>query len=274
MESHLGTSLRHHLDLICKQLANTKTQLKGTEDELHETKNELRKTKNELHETKNELHKTKNQLGQTKTELNSKQVQLDLTLIRTRTELNRAQMGIKNLEEGFGNNMFLWKVEKLSRAPEEDDSLGNLTRSSIPFYTGRNGYKLRLMFQWPETRSYQMRFRSRVLLSPGNFSSKNYVVSLVIMKGEYDTILPWPFVNTVTITLIDQQEDPLKRDNLVKRAFPSTNLSIRNRSPNSRPQGEENERRPVMEICPEKLRTRRYVVDDTLFFQVVAERRN
>lgn len=76
MESHLETSLRHHLDLICKQLANTKAQLKGTQDELHETKNQLDKTKTQLHST-------------------------------------QEQMRIKKLEGDFDTSMFLWKVERV-----------------------------------------------------------------------------------------------------------------------------------------------------------------
>jgi len=35
------------------------------------------------------------------------------------------------------------------------------------------------------------------------------------MKGEYDALLPWPFNKKVTFTLIDQDEDLLKRKKVV-----------------------------------------------------------
>ena len=42
-------------------------------------------------------------------------------------------------------------------------------------------------------------------------------VYIAIMKGEYDAILDWPFKKKVRVTLIDQQEDLVERENVVLR---------------------------------------------------------
>ena len=60
---------------------------------------------------------------------------------------------------------------------------------SAPFFTGRFGYKLCL----------------RLYLN-GDGSGKGTHLSffLTVMKGEYDALLPWPFLQTVTLILLDQ----------------------------------------------------------------------
>lgn len=86
-----------------------------------------------------------------------------------------------------------------------------------------------------------------------------------ILEGEYDAMLSWPFSNRVTFTLIDQQEIPEDREDIVD--------SFR-----ARPKDKECFRRPVEKvntgygiakfISHSKLRKRRYIVDDTIFIQV------
>ena len=49
------------------------------------------------------------------------------------------------------------------------------------------------------------------------------MVTIVLMKGEYDAILPWPFKNKLKITLIDQQEDLVERENITIALIPGYN---------------------------------------------------
>lgn len=160
---------------------------------------------------------------------------------------------------------------------QQKDSFGDLIRSSVPFYTGRYGYKLRLLLQ--EIQPVDIPFGNLLHYSDRfadlpSFYFKRYKVSLVIMKGEYDAILPWPFDNIVTVTLIDQRENRLTRQNLVERVDPLTSGAVeRIQRVFSRPQTEENQKFFVMEILHKTMLERRYVVDDTLFFQVVTERK-
>jgi len=83
------------------------------------------------------------------------------------------------------------------------------------------------------------------------------------MNGEYDAKLPWPFKMKVKFTVIDQQIDPVKQQNIA-------HLSILDNNPIASwtPVKEENEWFVILGICHETLRSRCYLVDDTLFLQV------
>ena len=84
------------------------------------------------------------------------------------------------------------------------------------------------------------------------------------MKGEYDATLTWPFDKNFTFTLIDQQENEHNRENIVE----STTLDPKESS-FARPVQEENLGWGFREfVSHEKLHKRRYIVDDTIFFQV------
>ena len=84
------------------------------------------------------------------------------------------------------------------------------------------------------------------------------------MKGEYDAILSWLFKMKVTFTLIDQQEDPVERQNVTKSVIPEK--SIQNFE---RPLRKENDGREFhCFISHEEFNSRCYIVDDALFLQV------
>ena len=86
------------------------------------------------------------------------------------------------------------------------------------------------------------------------------------MKGHYDPILPWPFRQQVTFTVIDQQYDPSKTKNEVG-ILNTEQTSVRF---SGRPTREENpEHMGVPRLISHKvLFTRRYVEYDTLFLRV------
>lgn len=48
----------------------------------------------------------------------------------------------------------------------------------------------------------------------GQGENTHLSVFAVIVKGEYDALLPWPFNLGVTFTLIDQQENPTEQQNI------------------------------------------------------------
>ena len=79
-------------------------------------------------------------------------------------------------------------IEKLlSRAREKSSTV----LESWPFYSSDHGYKLKLCV-YPN----------------GDITNKhNYLsVFLVLMEGEYDSLLPWPFHQRIIFILVDQQE--------------------------------------------------------------------
>ena len=149
--------------------------------------------------------------------------------------------------------MFIWKVKDFSEILRRAKAGGRQAIASPPFYTDRTesyGYKL------------------RVQINPnGDGPGKNTHVSVFIsvMKGEYDAILPWPFKKKVKFTLIDQQEDPVQRENVTRQFIPVN-------CPESfaRPTKEENSKVYGYHqfISHAVLHSRRYLVDDTLYLQV------
>ena len=147
---------------------------------------------------------------------------------------------------------FVWKVDGFSEILKQAKSGSTVDSGKIysePFYAGKQGYRLRMC-----------------IFPFGDQTNKNRYLSvfIAIMKGKYDAILSWPFNQKVTFMLIDQQDDPAERKNL--ESFFVTDTSS---SSFARPTTDENEGLGFLRFVSHKnLKTRRYVVDDTLFLQV------
>ena len=114
---------------------------------------------------------------------------------------------------------------------------------------------------------YRYEYKCKINIRPnGLYSGENTHLSvyLIIMKGEYDATLIWPFYKKFTFTLIDQQENEYNRENIVM----SLTSDPKFRS-FARPVKEENVGRGYHQsVSHEKLQKGRYIVDDTIFVQV------
>ena len=86
----------------------------------------------------------------------------------------------------------------------------------------------------------------------------------ILMKGEYDAILPWPFNKKVTFTLIDQQQNQNDRKNIVWFIPANPDNSLWKQKPVS----DENQENWLGSVSLGKLKERRFIVDDTIFIQV------
>eukprot|EP00118_Oscarella_pearsei_P019615 m.209113 g.209113 ORF g.209113 m.209113 type:complete len:596 (+) comp39725_c1_seq29:2949-4736(+) len=150
-----------------------------------------------------------------------------------------------SLEMAAYDGILRWKITEFQRRQSEARAGKRLSIYSPPFYTARTGYKM----------------CARVYLN-GDGMGKGSHLSLffVIMKGEYDALLPWPFQQRVTFTLINQEHQNHISDNF--QPDPSSTSF----------------RRPVSEMnvasgCPlfvplDDLSKRGYVNDDTIFIRV------
>ena len=145
---------------------------------------------------------------------------------------------------------FVWRVDDVNEILNKaKKSGGTYSLFSEPFYTGKPGYKL-IARLYPD----------------GDQTNKNRYLSvrICVMRHKYDATLSWPFYQKVTFTLIDQQDDEAARRNV--RHFFITNPSCPS---TARPTTEQNEVCGIASFVSHKiLRTRRYVVDDTLFLTV------
>ena len=99
----------------------------------------------------------------------------------------------------------------------------------------------------------------------GDADGKNTHLSVYVslLKGKYDAILPWAFSKTVTFTLIDQQENELHANNVVVILTPGPANDCF-----ARPLDSNDGYGFSRFISHQELRTRRYIVDDTLFLKV------
>lgn len=166
-------------------------------------------------------------------------------------EIRLADMDLRFqvLETASYNGVLIWKIRDYTRRKQEAVSGKTLSLYSQPFYTSYFGYKM----------------CARVYLN-GDGMGKGTHLSLffVVMKGEYDALLPWPFRQKVTLMLMDQGG---ARKHLADAFKPDPNSSSF-----KRPSAEMN----IASGCPmfanqSMLESGSYIKDDTIFIKVTVD---
>ena len=101
---------------------------------------------------------------------------------------------------------YVWRIPEVCRRIKEAKE-GRITSIySAPFYTGRNGYKMCI-------RAY--------LNGDGSGKGTHLSIFYVIMRGEYDPLLRWPFESKVSLILVDQD----RKKDLVQTFKPNAQSS-------------------------------------------------
>ena len=93
------------------------------------------------------------------------------------------------IENSNYDGTIIWKIPQFSQRMSDAQTGKYTSIFSLPFYTGRYGYKMCL-------RLY--------ILGDGIGKNSHMSLFFVIMKGEFDNILQWPFTHKVTFKLINQ----------------------------------------------------------------------
>ncbi len=92
-------------------------------------------------------------------------------------------------------------------------------------------------------------------------------VFLCLTKGEYDSLLRWPFAHRVTLTLLDQCQDPEARRNITYTVKP--NIVKENLPFLGRPIKERNASFGAQKMCElEVVKTCDYIRDDVMFIKI------
>ncbi|CAI8032497.1 TNF receptor-associated factor 2, partial [Geodia barretti] len=87
------------------------------------------------------------------------------------------------------NGSFLWRIPDVARRRRDAIEERITSIYSPPFYTGRNGYKMCI----------------RAYLNGDGIGFKTHLsLFFVLMRGEYDPLLKWPFEHKVSLILVDQ----------------------------------------------------------------------
>ena len=237
MDSHRQSAMGEHLDLACVKLNNTQVQLDETRAQLSRLTQDQLINNQESRETTRKLEE----------KLGALQRQIDTKVIT---------------DKDGSNTRFIWKITFFSESLRQAKEGVKERIESDPFYTGCYGYKLKVVVYPYHTGT------SRLLRSP------HLSLGIVLMEGEYDDMLPWPFSKKITFTIIDQNKDLKERQNHTDYLSPSKRkLSPQLNIFSQRPEGKtiEVKSKIPLVITHLKLQTRRYIVNDTLFLQVDVE---
>lgn len=175
---------------------------------------------------------------------------LERTLAVKEITLAEQDLRLQSLENASYDGVLVWKITDFSQKKTDAIRGSSISIYSPSFYTGRRGYKM----------------CARVYPN-GDGMGKGSHLSLffVLMKGNFDAILTWPFKQRVTFCLINQQGE-----NHVIDSFRPDQTS----SSFKRPTSDMN----IASGCPLFVRLddltnpkNGYLKDDTLFIKVIID---
>jgi TNF receptor-associated factor 2/TNF receptor-associated factor 3 len=146
------------------------------------------------------------------------------------------------------NGAFLWRIPEIARRKRDAIEERVTSIYSPPFYTGRNGYKMCI----------------RAYLNGDGMGYKTHLsIFFVLMKGEFDPLLKWPFEYKVSLILVDQNH----RKHIVQTFKPTLESN--------------SFQRPVTDMnvasgCPQfakltALEDDNYVKDDVIFIKCIID---
>ena len=252
LKDHIKEGVETHLDLACSKLKQVElecTKLKESElqlsDQLEQVELEF---SDKLKQVELEFAKRKD----SESELSDKLKQVELECAECKESELQLSDKLKQVSDQVNSTLFTWRIQNFDQSLQAAKEGSKEQLNSEPFYTSPHKYKVKMSLQ-----------------PNGSGAEKNTHLSvfITIMKGEYDAILPWPFLPQVTFTLIDQQEDTSQRENVVRsfKADPRNKVY-------ARPVSNKNLRRgfPAF-MSHEQLQTRRYIVDNTIFLKAKIE---
>ena len=155
---------------------------------------------------------------------------------------------IRQQEFSSYDGQLLWKITEFARRRNEAVSGQQVSFYSPCFFTSRYGYKM----------------CARIYLNGDGMGRGTHIsVFFVVMRGQYDALLRWPFRQKVTFMLMDQ--DNVEHVIDAFRPDPSS-------SSFQRPRKETN----VASGCPmfcslNELNNHAYVRDDTMFLKIIVD---
>ena len=185
----------------------------------------------------------------------SRIVQLEKKVEETERQTAMMKVHISELElqlqaslASTHNGSFLWRIPDISRRRRDAIEERITSIYSPPFYTGRNGYKMCI----------------RAYLNGDGIGYKTHLsIFFVLMKGEYDPLLKWPFEFKVSLILVDQNH----RKHIIQTVKPTPESSSF-----QQPHSDMN----VASGCPQfaklnVLDDENYVKDDVLYLKCIID---
>ena len=161
------------------------------------------------------------------------------------TDLNES---VRQQEISSHDGILLWKITEFAKK-RQDAVSGHQTSSYSPcFFTSRYGYKM----------------CARIYLNGDGIGKGTHIsIFFVVMRGEYDALLRWPFRQKVTFMLLDQNNV----EHVIDSFRPDPNSASF-----QRPRRETNIASGCPTFCPlSELNHHACVLDDTMFLKVIVD---
>ena len=155
---------------------------------------------------------------------------------------------VKQQEVSSHDGILLWKITEFAKKRQDAVSGQQTSFYSPCFFTSRYGYKM----------------CARIYLNGDGIGRGTHIsVFFVVMRGEYDALLRWPFRQKVTFMLLDQNNV----EHVIDSFRPDPNSSSF-----QRPRRETNIASGCPTFCPlSELNDHAYVRDDTMFLKVIVD---
>ena len=138
--------------------------------------------------------------------LEKKYEQLEIQAASLKVQVSELELQLQASLASTHNGAFLWRIPGIPR--RRRDAIEDRVTSiySPPFYTGQNGYKMCV----------------RAYLNGDGMGCKTHLsLFFVVLKGEFDALLKWPFECKVSLILVDQTH----RKHIVQTFKPTSDSS-------------------------------------------------
>ena len=173
---------------------------------------------------------------------------LEHTLSMRNVVLADLEEQVKQKEISSYNGVLLWKISDFARKKQDAVTGRQVSLYSPCFYSSSYGYKMCVLLY---------------LNGDGMGRGTHISVFFVVMRGQYDALLRWPFRQKVTFMLLDQ--DNVEHVIDAFRPDPSSNSF-------QRPKREMNIASGCPTFCPlSELNNYAYVRDDTMFLKIMID---
>ena len=147
----------------------------------------------EIDSVRNSVFASMNEKLQTKDEeiasLRTQVTKLEKQIRSKSAELEDRDFRLSLIENSNHDGSMIWKIPQFSQRKADAENGKYTSIFSLPFYSGRYGYKMCL-------RLY--------IMGDGIGKGTHLSLFFVVMRGEFDNILQWPFTHKVTFKLINQ----------------------------------------------------------------------
>ena len=229
---------------ITRRLTNLENKTADHEVLLVENNRTTVETNREVANVKRQVETTQETARRTERRMES----IEHTLALRNVTLADLEEYVRQQEFSSHDGQLIWKITEHARRRNEAVSGQQVSFYSPCFFTSRYGYKM----------------CARIYLNGDGMGRGTHIsVFFVVMRGQYDALLRWPFRQKVTFMLMDQ--DNVEHVIDAFRPDPSS-------SSFQRPRRETN----IASGCPmfcslTELNNHAYVRDDTMFLKIIVD---